>query len=88
MQPVDLQAAALYTNTTEWKLKWLQLNKLIEMYQIFNPEIPGLEPPNTGISGLRKMPGIGIPSWKSILKQTITQTIKPLIYTNFLAFKW
>jgi hypothetical protein len=27
-------------------------------YQIFNPEIPGLEPPNTGISGLRKMPEI------------------------------
>jgi hypothetical protein len=28
------------TNTTEWKLK-LQLNKLIEMYQIFNPEMIG-----------------------------------------------
>jgi hypothetical protein len=25
------------------------------MHEIFNPEIPGLEPPNPGISGLRKM---------------------------------
>jgi hypothetical protein len=33
-------------------------NDYIEMYEIFNPEIPGLEPPNPGISGLRKMPGI------------------------------
>jgi hypothetical protein len=28
------------------------------MYDIFNPEIPGLKPPNPGISGLRKMPEI------------------------------
>jgi hypothetical protein len=28
------------------------------MYEIFNPEIPGLEPPNPGISGLRNMSGI------------------------------
>jgi hypothetical protein len=28
------------------------------MYEIFNPEIPGLELPNPGILGLRKMPGI------------------------------
>jgi hypothetical protein len=33
-------------------------NNYIEMYKIFNPEIPRLEPPNPGISGLRKMPGI------------------------------
>jgi hypothetical protein len=28
------------------------------MYEIFNPEIPGLQPTNPEISGLRKMPGI------------------------------
>jgi hypothetical protein len=38
------------------------------MYEIFYPEIPGLEPPNPGISGLRKIPGIrdpgiGIPNY-------------------------
>jgi hypothetical protein len=31
------------------------------MYEIFNPEIPGLEPPNPGISGLTKIPGIRDP---------------------------
>jgi hypothetical protein len=39
-------------------------NDYIEMYEIFNPEIPGLEPPNTRIPGLDKNardPGIGIP---------------------------
>jgi hypothetical protein len=30
----------------------------IQMNQIFNPEIPGLEPPNIGISALRNMSGI------------------------------
>jgi hypothetical protein len=38
------------------------------MYDIFNPEIPGLEPPNPGIEkhvrdpGIRADPGIGIPT--------------------------
>ena len=44
-------------------------NDFTEMYEIFNPEIPGLEPPNPGISGLRKMPGIpvfGIPGLESL----------------------
>jgi hypothetical protein len=48
------------------------------MYQIFNPEIPGLEPPNTGISGLRKMPGIpgfGIPGLESL---AVTDLLRPL----------
>jgi hypothetical protein len=39
-------------------------NDYTEMYKIFNPEIPGLEPPNPGISGLRNMSGIrGSGSW-------------------------
>jgi hypothetical protein len=33
--------------TTEWERKLLRRPK--EMYEIFNPEIPGLEPPNPGI---------------------------------------
>jgi hypothetical protein len=39
------------------------------MFEIFTPEIPGLEPPNPGISGLRKMSGIpvfGIPGLESL----------------------
>jgi hypothetical protein len=47
-----LHAALYYTYAAEWKLKWL--HRPIEMYKIFNPEIPGLEPPNPRISGLRK----------------------------------
>jgi hypothetical protein len=35
-------------------------NDYIEMYEIFNPEIPGLEPPNPEISVLRKMSGIPV----------------------------
>jgi hypothetical protein len=44
-------------------------NDYIEMYEIFNPEIPGLEPPNPVILGLRKMPrdpGIGIPTYRQV----------------------
>jgi hypothetical protein len=45
------------------------------MYEIFNPEIPGLEPPNPGISGLINMsgipgfgiPGFGIPGLESLI---------------------
>jgi hypothetical protein len=40
------------------------------MYEIFNPEFPGLEPPNPGISGLRNMsgiPGFGIPGLESLV---------------------
>jgi hypothetical protein len=33
-------------------------NDYIEMYEIFNPEILGLEPPNPGILGLRNMSGM------------------------------
>jgi hypothetical protein len=39
-------------------------NDYVEMYEIFNPEIPRLEPPNPGISGLRKM--LGIPGLESL----------------------
>jgi hypothetical protein len=40
------------------------------MYEIFNPKIPGLEPPNPGISGLRNMsgiPGFGIQRLESLV---------------------
>jgi hypothetical protein len=62
------------------------------MYEIVNPKIPGLEPPNLGISGLRTMsgirdPGIGIPMRENALKQIVTEPTRgkltlDKIYTN------
>ena len=46
-------------------------NDYIEMHEIFNPEIPGLELPNPGISGLRKMPGFEIPGLESLIMSSV-----------------
>jgi hypothetical protein len=59
------------------------------MYEIFNPEIPGLEPLNPGISGLRKTlgirdPGIGIP----ICRILASRGVHTASEANNVYFSW
>jgi hypothetical protein len=68
------------------------------MYEIFNPEIPGLEQPNPGISGLRKMSGIpvfgiGIPMHdvscfvQICMPKRLSNASRPLEDGNILIFR-
>jgi hypothetical protein len=61
-------------------------NDYIEMYELFNPETPGLEPPNPGTSGLRNIsgiPGFGIPGLES-LPSTIDAPRRGLIVKHMI----